>query len=115
MIAEIMVGRRNTWPESSDYVGRTVAAKAIIARPCPEPVSRPNDIRERINKPWRTTKREMESLNMLGLLRWVEESRFDYEGGKEKIVWRYRPADGFDPATLLAGAGGGEPPQAALG
>jgi hypothetical protein len=68
------------------------------------PASRPGDVRRRIDKPWRTTKREMEALHMLGLLRCTEESQPD-EGGKDKTVWRYTLADGFDRKTLLAMAG----------
>ena len=69
------------------------------------PSSRPGDVRERINKPWRTTKREMEGLNMLGLLRCVEETRPSFEGGKDKTVWRYSLNSQFDRDTLLAMAG----------
>jgi len=68
------------------------------------PHSRPGDVRRRIDKPWRTTKREMEALHMLGLLQCREESQPD-EGNKDKTVWRYTLADGFDRETLLAMAG----------
>jgi len=68
------------------------------------PHSRPGDVRRRIDKPWRTTKREMEALHMLGLLQCREESQRD-EGNKDKTVWRYTLADGFDRETLLAMAG----------
>jgi hypothetical protein len=68
------------------------------------PDSRPGDVRRRIDKPWRTTKREMEALHMLGLLRCREASQPD-EGGKDKTVWRYTLADDFDRKTLLAMAG----------
>jgi hypothetical protein len=68
------------------------------------PDSRPGDVRRRIDKPWRTTKREMEALHMLGLLRCREKSQPDEEG-KDKTVWRYTLADGFDRKTLLAMAG----------
>jgi DNA-binding transcriptional ArsR family regulator len=75
------------------------------------PDSRPGDVRERINKPWRTTKREMEALNMLGLLRCEGEKSGGYDTDeKERTVWRYRLADGFDRATLLATASADEPP-----
>jgi hypothetical protein len=68
------------------------------------PDSRPGDVRRRIDKPWRTTKREMEALHMLGLLQCKEQSQPD-EGGKGKTVWRYTLADGFDRDTLLAMTG----------
>jgi hypothetical protein len=57
-------------------------------------------VRERINKPWRTVKREMEALLMLGLLTCKEE-RTGYGEG-EKTVWRYTLASDFDCGTLLA-------------
>ena len=63
------------------------------------PNSRPGDVRRRINKPWSTTKREMDGLNMLGLLCCTEE---EDPHDRDKTVWRYRLADGFDRATLLA-------------
>jgi hypothetical protein len=68
------------------------------------PDTRPGDVRQRINKPWRTVKREMEALNMLGLLCCREETPF----GGDKTVWRYSLADGFDRETLLAMSGGEE-------
>jgi hypothetical protein len=46
----------------------------------------------------------MEALHMLGLLRCREKSQPD-EKGKDKTVWRYTLADGFDRKTLLAMAG----------
>jgi Bifunctional DNA primase/polymerase, N-terminal len=72
----------------------------ILVDVAKNPHTRPGDVRERINKPWRTTKREMEALHMLGLLTCKEE-RTGY-GQEEKTVWRYTLASGFDRDTLLA-------------
>jgi hypothetical protein len=62
------------------------------------PDTRPGDVRKRINKPWRTVKRAMEALHMLGLLT-CEEEQVGYE---DKTIWRYTIAPDFDRATLLA-------------
>jgi hypothetical protein len=69
------------------------------------PGSRPGDVRRRIDKPWRTTKRELEALHMLGLVRCDEESEESDDGGKDKTVWLYSLGEGFDLATLRAMAG----------
>ncbi len=48
---------------------------------------------------------------MLGLLRCEGEKPGGYDTDeKERTVWRYRLADGFDRATLLATASADEPP-----
>jgi hypothetical protein len=53
----------------------------------------------------------MEALNMLGLLRCEGEKSGGYETDeKERTIWSYRLADGFDRATLLATASADEPP-----
>jgi hypothetical protein len=52
------------------------------------PESRPNDVPRRINKPWTTVKRELEALNMLGLLACDEET-MTTKDLHEKTVWRY--------------------------
>ena len=66
------------------------------------PNSRPIDTRRRISKPWSTTKREMEALTMLGMLRCdEEEGAFD----DKKTIWRYRLHETFDRETLLAMTG----------
>jgi hypothetical protein len=62
------------------------------------PSSRPTDTRKRISKPWSTTKREMEALTMLGMLRCDEEGRIE----DRNTVWRYRLHETFDRETLLA-------------
>ena len=73
------------------------------------PRSRPSDVRQRIGKPWRTTKRELEALTMLGLLQCDEQTT---EGDRGKTIWRYSLGNGFDVATLYAMAGR---PNAAAG
>jgi hypothetical protein len=53
----------------------------------------------------------MEALNMIGLLRCEGEKSGGYgTDAKERTAWRYRLADGFDRATLLAMASADEPP-----
>ena len=60
-------------------------------------------VRKRITKPWTTTKRELEALQMLGLLLCEEETVEDEdEGGKAKTKWLYSLAPDFDRKTLLA-------------
>jgi hypothetical protein len=67
------------------------------------PDTRPGDTRRRINKPWRTTKREMEALTHIGVLVCDEETEPGAgDGGRDKIIWRYRLHPQFDRATLLA-------------
>jgi hypothetical protein len=70
------------------------------------PSSRPADVRKRITKPWTSVKREMEGLQMLGILLCDEEEiPADEEGGKAKTAWLYRIAPSFDETTLRAMAG----------
>jgi hypothetical protein len=61
--------------------------------------SRAIDVSRNITKPYRTVRRELEALHMLGLLRCDEEKS---EIDETKTVWRYSLADGFDRLTLLA-------------
>jgi hypothetical protein len=68
------------------------------------PGARPFEVRSRIGKPWRTTKRELEGLTMLRMLRCDEEME-EKSDGDEKRVWRYRLAPDFDVKTLHAMAG----------
>jgi hypothetical protein len=69
------------------------------------PDTNPGDARKRLNKPWSTVKREMQALNMLGILHCDEDLIRGYGEGKDKTVWKYRLAPGFDRTTLLAMAG----------
>ncbi len=60
-------------------------------------------VRKRITKPWTTVKRELEGLQMLGLLLCEEEDvEPEDEGGKAKTKWLYSLAPDFDRKTLLA-------------
>jgi hypothetical protein len=68
------------------------------------PASQTGHVRKRIGKPWHTIKRELEALHMLGLVR-CDEEEVTTKTLKEKIIFRYRLADDFDRATLLAMAG----------
>ena len=64
------------------------------------PRSRAADVSQRITKPHRTVRRELEALNTLGLLREEQEQSVADES---KIVWRYSLAeDKLDPALPLA-------------
>jgi hypothetical protein len=71
------------------------------------PDSRPGEVRARIGKPWRTTKRAMEALTMIGLL--ACDERADEGKGvddeKRKTIWSYRLSSTLDRETLLAMAG----------
>jgi hypothetical protein len=60
--------------------------------------SRAIDVCRNITKPYRTVRRELEALHMLGLLRCDEEQSTTDE---KKTVWRYSLAAGFDRDTLL--------------
>jgi DNA-binding transcriptional ArsR family regulator len=71
------------------------------------PDSRPGDVRARIGKPWRTVKRSLEALTMIGLTE-CDERRDEGNGvddDKRKTVWRYRLSSTLDRETLLAMAG----------
>jgi DNA-binding transcriptional ArsR family regulator len=64
------------------------------------PRSRAADVCQRITKPHRTVRRELEALNTLGLLREEQEQSVADEN---KIIWRYSLAeDKIERATLLA-------------
>ena len=62
------------------------------------PRGRAIDVSRNITKPYRTVRRELEALHMLGLLRCDEEQSVVDE---TKTVWRYSLAAGFDQKTLL--------------
>jgi hypothetical protein len=78
----------------------------IILDVAANPETYPNAVRNRIDKPWSTIKREMEALHILGILRCDEEARMqmdltDKTGMSEKRTWRYSLSDGYDEETLL--------------
>jgi hypothetical protein len=63
--------------------------------------SRVTDVRKRLSMPRNTVRRGLETLQLLGALT-CDETKETGSDGKEKTVWRYRLADGFDEATLLS-------------
>ena len=64
------------------------------------PRSRAADVCQRITKPHRTVRRELEALNTLGLLHEQQEQSIADES---KIIWRYSlNGDKLDRETLLA-------------
>ena len=77
--------------------------REILLDVATNPGSRPGDVRKRVGRPWRTVKREMESLYMLRLLQCVEEEEeAPAYGEKMRTTWRYSLAANFDRDTLLA-------------
>jgi hypothetical protein len=70
----------------------------ILLELASNPRSRVIDVVRNIAKPYRTIRRELEGLHILGLLRCDEEQA---ETDEKKTVWRYSLADEFDRATLL--------------
>jgi len=70
----------------------------ILLELASNPRSRVIDVVRNIAKPYRTIRRELEGLHILGLLRCDEEQS---DTDESKTVWRYSLADGFDRATLL--------------
>jgi hypothetical protein len=69
---------------------------AIIDDVAAHPASRTAEVRRRIDKPWSTVDRQLQSLYLLGVLTCDEE---EPEGGG-KTIWRYSLADGIDPSAL---------------
>src|SRR6516225_8133571 len=74
----------------------------ILLELASNPRSRVIDVVRNIAKPYRTIRRELEGLHILGLLRCDEEQS---DTNESKTVWRYSLADGFDRATLLSMGG----------
>jgi hypothetical protein len=64
------------------------------------PETTPGETRKRINRPFRTVRREMEALSLLRVL-YCDETE-DISSGTVKTIWRYRPNPDFDRDTLLA-------------
>jgi hypothetical protein len=62
------------------------------------PDAKPGDVRKRVNRPWRTVKREMESLYTLRLLDCIETEETRNE--KVHTNWHYRLADDRDEIVL---------------
>jgi hypothetical protein len=76
----------------------------ILLELASNPRSRVIDVVRNIAKPYRTIRRELKGLHILGLLRCDEEQTVT-TGDETKTIWRYSLADGFDRATLLSMGG----------
>jgi hypothetical protein len=82
--------------------------RSILLDVLDHPQARPGEVRQRLNKPWKTVKREMEALTYLDLLHCVEETEeaaVNDEGkseGKDKKVWLYSIKRERHKATLRA-------------
>jgi len=70
---------------------------AILDDIAEHPASTATEVRRRLDKPRATVDRQLQSLNILGVLRCDEETR-----DTGKTWWRYTLADGIEPATLKA-------------
>ena len=68
---------------------------AIIRDVAAHPNARTSDVRKRLGKPRATVDRQLQALNMLGVLDVTEE-----EDAQGRSVWRYSPADGTDLSAL---------------
>ena len=73
----------------------------ILADVAANPDTRPGDVRKRVGRPWRTVKREMESLYMLRLLK-CDEAEIKKNDGNIRTDYRYSLDPDFDRDTLLA-------------
>jgi hypothetical protein len=78
----------------------------ILADVAANPDTRPGDVRKHVGRPWRTVKREMESLYMLRLLE-CTESEIKKQDGSIKNDWRYSLDPDIDRDTLLTMRPGG--------
>jgi hypothetical protein len=85
---------------------------AILLDVVANPDTQVNHVRQRIEKPWTTIKREMMALHMLGILRCREEEEEDEEGHKKGTVWLYSVVDGFFDDESLRLLGGRTPEMA---
>lgn len=70
---------------------------AILDDVAAHPGTRTVDVRRRLDKPWSTVDRQLQSLHMLGVLTCDEVEHL--EAGK-KSTWRYTVAEAIDPAVL---------------
>jgi hypothetical protein len=68
---------------------------AILDDIASHPDSRTGEVRRRLEKPWSTIDRQLQSLYMLDVLECDEE-----ETTYGKTLWRYRLAEGIDPSSL---------------
>jgi hypothetical protein len=68
---------------------------AILEDVARHPDARASDVRQRLEKPWSTVDRQLQSLHMLGVL------ACDEERVGQRSIWRYRIAEGVDPTVLI--------------
>ena len=68
---------------------------AILLDVAANPDASTSDVRKRLGKPRATVDRQLQALNMLGVL---DVDEFDSHRG---TVWRYRVSDGIDPTALV--------------
>lgn len=71
---------------------------AILDDVAANPDTPTRDVRKRLGKPRATVDRQLQALNMLGVLD-VDEDETEW-AGRPATVWRYRLADGIDPKAL---------------
>lgn len=71
---------------------------AIIDDLAANPDSATRDVRRRVDRPRTTVDRELQALHMLRVVTVIEEET--EHRGQPATVWRYRLADGIDPAAL---------------
>lgn len=71
---------------------------AIVDDLAAHPNSSTAEVRKRLGKPRATVDRQLQALNMLGVLE-VDEEETEW-AGKPATRWYYRLADGIDPSTL---------------
>lgn len=71
---------------------------SIIDDVAANPGTSTKDVRRRLGKPRTTVDRQLQALHMLGVLVCDEDETERF--GREVTTWRYRLADGIDPAVL---------------
>ncbi len=72
---------------------------AIVDDIAANPDSSTAEVRKRLGKPRATVDRQLQALNMLGVLD-VDEEEIEW-AGKQGTRWRYRLAEGIDPHALV--------------
>lgn len=76
------------------------------------PSAQVHEMRERLDKPWPTIKRELDALHTLGLVTYFEETIGDEEDGKPpKKKWTYDLNERVDRKLVVVMATGQEPPS----
>jgi hypothetical protein len=70
---------------------------AILDDVAANPATRSGEVRRRLDKPWSTIDRQLQSLHILGVLTQDEVEQVD---PTKRTVWRYRLAPGINPSAL---------------